>query len=210
MVSVCNIDRWNFSEKLPDLLNFLLIVYDPDSVCDLILLGEIIHRSMLHLPALHQGKKLCRITACQKDRACIGITDIHMVNSVLLLVLSCQLMLFNDAVYIVVDGTDAYDSCLGFSLADQLIEIVVRFLVLDQCSLFLESVQIFSGFLINFWIIKVCHRIQIHLCSVYMEKRIWIFFPDLSCLLSVYYIVGKCSHALCLVRCRPHCLKCLK
>ena len=91
-----------------------------------------------------------------------------MTDAVLLLILSCKLMLFDHTIHVIINGADTYDPCLGFSLTNQFIQIIVRFLILDQDSFFLETVQIFPCLLINHRIIKIGFRIQIHLCTVYM------------------------------------------
>ena len=165
---------------------------------------------MRFFPLGHKIKKFLRIFTCQKDRACIGIADIHVMDSVLLFVFSCQLMLLNHAIHIVVNGADTYNSCLGFSFPDQFIQIIIRFFILYQRSLCLKTIQIFLCFLIDFCIIKISLRIQIHFRSVYMEERIGIFFSNFTRFLSAYYVIGKCCHFLCFSLSGSHCPKCLK
>ena len=210
MVAIRNIDRRDPTKKTmygPDLF---FLIYDPYTMCDLVIGSKIIHRSMGIFPFFHKSKKLCRISARQKNRACVGITDIHMTDAVLLLIFSCKLMLFDHTIHVIINRADTYDPGLGSSLTDQFIQIIVRFLILDQDPFFLETIQIFPCLLINHRIIKISFRIQIHLRTVYMEKRFRIFFPDLSRFLSADYVIGKCSHLFCFFRSRSYCPKCLK
>ena len=210
VMSVCNIDGRNFTKKAIDFLNLFLFIHDPYPMCNFIFRSKIIYRFMAVFPVFHQYKKFFRISAGKKDRACIGIADIHVMDSVLLFVFSCQLMLLNHAIHIIIDRADAHDSCLGFSLPDQFIQIIIRFFILYQRSLCLKTIQIFLCFLIDFCIIKISLRIQIHFRSVYMEERIGIFFSNFTRFLSAHYVIGKCCHFLCFSLSGSYCPKCLK
>ena len=80
-------------------------------------------------------------------------------------------------------------------------------MVLNQNASLLHLMQVLFRFLINLRIIEVRLCRQIHLCSVYMEKRIRILFPNGCCLFSIHYIIWKGSYCCCLFLCRSKCLK---
>ena len=119
-------------------------------------------------------------------------------------------MLFHHIIQIIINRSAACNSSLNLPLAYQFIYVVAWLMVLNQNASLLHLMQVLFRFLINLRIIEVRLCRQIHLCSVYMEKRIRILFPNGCCLFSIHYIIWKGSYCCCLSLCRSKCFKCTK
>ncbi len=146
-------------------------------------------------PLLKKSIQRICITAGKINGACISITYIHMIDSVQLFnsdrVSSC---FFHHIIQIIINRSAACNSSLNLPLAYQFIYVVAWLMVLNQNASLLHLMQVLFRFLINLRIIKVRLCRQIHLCSVYMEKRIRILFPNGCCLFSIHYIIWKGSY----------------
>ena len=161
-------------------------------------------------PGFHQVKKFLWVLAGKVDRTCVCITYIHMMDTVLLLILSSKLMFLDNAIHIVINRAAADQTGLRFTLAGQLIDVITRCSVLNQNSILLHIDEVFTCTVIDFLIVKIRICRKVHLCTVHMQERIRILISDLLCLLPRHYIIWKCRYCLCLVRNRSEGTECLK
>ena len=165
---------------------------------------------MLFFPLFHQGQKRLCISACHKNRSCIGVADIHMTNTVPLLIFSGKLMFFYHSVQIIVHRAAACNTGLSFSPSCELINIIAGLLILNKDPFCLHCRKIFFCFFVYDAVIWIGSFRKVDLRPVHMEKRKRIFISCLTGLLLCYHIIWKRCHALCFFRCgaqRPECLK---
>ena len=133
-----------------------------------------------------------------------------MADTILLLILSGEFMLLNHIIQIIINRATANQTGLCPALTRQFINVVARCLVLDHNSVSFHICKVFSRFVINLRIIKICVLRKIHLRTVYMKEGIRVLISDRLRLFSCYYIIWKCRYPRRLVRDWSECTKCLK
>ena len=150
---ISDIKRINSFKFFTYFTNNLLIINHPHSMCNLIILRKIICCFMIFFPVIHQLKKRFRVSACKKNRACVSIAGIHVVNSVLFLIFPGQLMFLDYTIHIIINRAASYNASLRPALSYKFIYVVARLFILEKNSCFFHVTKIFSCFLINPFII---------------------------------------------------------
>ena len=145
-------------------------VDNPDRVCNSVVGHKVINRLVRSLPTLNDCGNFAFGAVGEENRTCVGVAVINMVDSVRLLVRSCQLMLFDDAVNIIVNRNTADKTRLASAVHYLTVNIEIIVFVLLADSVADKLIEIFSCFEINLLRIEVGSFGQIYFSLVNMKK----------------------------------------
>jgi hypothetical protein len=121
----------------------------------------------MHLaPAVHHLIDSILGPVGQKNRSGIGITGVHMFNSVFFFISPGQLMFFDGIIEILINGSTDNQPDLAAAIHDQFINIQAVFGILSQGIPMKQLFQVFSGGFINKGIIDFSTRVQRRFRSV--------------------------------------------
>ena len=88
------------------------------------------HERLLRPDLCNQFRKRLVSAVTQKDRTGLRIADIHVTDPVLFLFLSRILVLFDDAVFVIINGTDGNDPALRSFPEGLFIQIITGHVIL--------------------------------------------------------------------------------
>ena len=188
-MTVGNIHCLNIRKKHGDFYNKLFIAYHPNSlpyaVC-----RKIIFRLIFAYIGIHYAVNTLAVSVCQKNRSCICVAGINMINPVLFLFLQGVLVLFDNIIHIVINRSTAYYACLASAVHYLTVNIKAGAFILKHC-LVLKLFQIISRPVVNLLRILVNAQGKIYFRPVDMQKREWFIFRFLSRLKTAHNIIGQ-------------------
>ena len=156
MMTIRNIGEWDFYRKQTrNGLHRALVVYYPHSMRDAIGGAKIIQREVVPFPALDQVVDYTHATISQKYIAGLRTCRRHMVDAVRLFVGTCQLMHFDDPMFIVVYRAATYKTRLFPPVHDQPVDVVTGLVFFYQPALVDKIAEVLHRLVINFLAVRV-------------------------------------------------------
>ena len=130
-----------------------------------------------------------------------------MADTILFLVRSGVLVLFDHIVDIIINACTGHDSGLGPSLHGQLVDIVTSLFVPDKIAFFHPVGKHFPGLFIHTCIVGIHLVPKLGFGAVNCQKGLWIFPNDFLCLRTIIHIIRQRCDGLCHSLCRSHTYK---
>ena len=119
----------------------------------------------------------------QENDSRVRIERVHMADAVLLLGLDRQLMLFDGAVHIVIDGRAADNARLTSAVHRETVDVIARLIVRDVCSVRNARVHCLRGLLIDLRAVGIGSLRKINLRPVNVKEGHGVILDHLPCLL---------------------------
>ena len=142
VMTVGNVKRRHFLERLCHCLNVLVVVNHPELMAEAVIrCYKVVHRLLSRI-FRHYGIQRLVFRISKEHRFDVRIVHPYMLHTVLLLVTARQLMLLDHPVHIVRHVSSYHQSILRLAVHGLGINIVTRFVVLHQPALFLEHPEI--------------------------------------------------------------------
>ena len=162
-------------EKLCDTVDVILIRHQPEVVSHTIYRNKVIFRRSGGDP-LHDGVYLAVFGVGEKDRLNVCIVHPHMFHPILLLVASCQFMLLDLPVHVILHGGSHHQAILPFAVHGLGIDVIKLFLILQEPSLVAEHTVVLRRFQVDILVVFIlaCREIDLRLDDV--VKRLLVAF----------------------------------
>ena len=170
VMTVCHIEGRNCGEDAGNLCNILIIVNNPEVVAKAILCNKVVLCRFGLNGLLHYCIKTCVIGISKEDRLQIGALNAHVLHSVLLLVLSGKLVLFNLAGKVVLYVGADNKSVLCAALHCLCIYIVALLGILYKPASLLPKFEVLYSLVIYRLRVLICYRVKVYLRFNYMQK----------------------------------------
>ena len=122
------------------------------------------------------------VRICKEDRLHIGITDSDMLHAVFFFVSTCQFMLLDNAIKIVIYICSNNNTILGFAIHCLGVYIIMFLGILNQPSILLEKFKILFGTFINTWVVFGSAWLKINFRFDDMIKTLLVIPCFYSCL----------------------------
>ncbi len=164
-MSVRNIDLFHSGKSIPDNPHLLLFPHHPYPMGDPVRGSEIIQGFPCRHPVDHLPQRSLAAIS-QKDGARLGLADIHMADSVLLLVRPGILMFLNHLILIIINGGAGHYAFLAPPLHNLFIDIIAGLVLPDKTAFPNPLPQQIVGFLIDAVRIGIHLRSKLRLCAV--------------------------------------------
>ena len=145
MVSVSDVHSRDLCrEEFDEAVDGGFVVDGPEAVSEAVFLGdEVIDRFLVAYDVVNDSVNLVHCRVCEEHRLHVGVGDSDVFHAVFFLVLTCQLMFFDDLVDVVLAPSACYNTILpvGVFLGRVhalSVDIKFLFFILDEPSVIFE------------------------------------------------------------------------
>ena len=197
VVSVCNVDAVNARKRFVDRSNIRILADDKHPVSHAVPRCEIIFRLSL-LRLFHDTPDPVIRAVRQKDRSGLCVTDIHMADAVDLLLRAGILVLFDDAILIIIDGRAGCHSRLHSSVHGKFVEVITLFILRQKRAVLHPLPECIMRTLIHLVVVHIHRQRELCLRAVYAKERLRMPLHFLRSFLSVINIIREGSNLCCL------------
>ncbi len=188
VMTVSDIQVRYFFKFLGDFVDGIVIVDYPEMMPESIRCGEVIFR-FSGSNFFDDVFKSFIVRECKENRLNVGIVDSHMLHPVLLLVSACKLMFLDALVHIVIHICRNDNAILCATVHCLGVDVVVLFVILHEPAVFLESVEVFNSFVVNFSIMLVGAGFKVDFGLNDMVQRFGVAFRLRACLFRVKHVI---------------------
>ncbi|MPN13622.1 hypothetical protein SDC9_160944 [bioreactor metagenome] len=193
VMSVGNVKITDFFEILDQTANGFFVVDDPDTVDDAIVGCKVNYRFVFH-DFSNNAVDILLSAVGQEDGTRVGVAGIHMLNAVLLFILTGKLVFFNGVVQILVDGRTGDQAYLASAVHNKLIKIKARRFILSDDPAVIQLLKVLGCLLIHKGIVHIHAVIQGALRTIDSQKRVILAVNGSSRFLTIIDIVRKGCH----------------
>ena len=149
MVSVSNIKGVHRAKLTSDGGNVVSVVNDPQGVAEAIDIGYEIKFGLTLSNAVDESHQNGVVFEGEKSRTYVGIGGKEMLHAIIFLVATCEFVLFDETIVVVVNMSGEHDAVLGVPVHRLGIEVIARLLILYEPTLFDEMGELSLSFGIN-------------------------------------------------------------
>ena len=193
---VRNVNGVHAGKPIPDLFDCSVIIDHENAV--LCSVGTV--KGNRRLPGAHPGRegRQCFVSAiAQKDRPGLRVAHIHVPDAVLLLFLPRILVLFDDAVLIIVNGGHGDNAALRAPPEGLFIQVITGLFLLHKVPRVDALPQKIMRLLVHLWRIHVGIRRKLRLRPVDFQETALMRFGVRACLFPAEHVIGKAGDLLC-------------
>ena len=153
VMTVGNVKRRHFLERLCHRLNVLVVVNHPELMAEAVIWCHKVIYRLLSRIFRHYGIQRLVFRISKEHRFDVRI--VHPFHAVLLLVTARQLMLLNHPVHIVGHVSSYHQSVLRLAVHGLGVDVITRLFVLHQPSLFLKHPEVRYRLVVHTWVVLI-------------------------------------------------------
>ena len=191
MVPIGDIERRDSRESIYEILG---LFNGPKLVCHAVFRGDG-KKWLFLLNFLDPGVDLRILSIGQEDGARICIETTNVTCSVLFFVVPCSLVLFDEPIFKIVNGTTGDDSALHMASHLLSIQIEAGCLLTNEETLVLEALEVIGGTFIDLIRIGISLGGEFNLWSYDTEKAHGVVFGQATRLFRGDDVIGNGGHA---------------
>ena len=189
VMTISDIQSRHFCKLLRHSINVLFITDNPQFMTESVYRSnKVISRFSRHISCNKFIQNII-IRISEEDRFDVCIANSHMLHSILFLVSSCKLMLFDYTIKVVLNKRTDNQAVLSLAIHRLRINVIAVLSILSQPTLLLEHLEVFCCLVIHSRIILTCTFLKINFRLYYVVQTHFISCSLSSCFFAVKHIV---------------------
>ena len=189
VMPVSNIKSRHFSKFGSNGSNICILVDNPESMSKAITRSDKVINRLVCCIFLYNNIQLLIIRISKENRLNVCVVHTYMFHTILFLVTTGKLMLFDNTIHIIGNISTDHQSVLRFPVHRLGIDIIVFLIILHQPAFVLKQLEILGRLAVNPFVVFIHTNREIYFRFNNMIKRLFVTFRFCAGFFRVQYII---------------------